>query len=342
MISIIIPVYNAENEIRNCLDSILDFNSSDFEIITIDDGSTDNSKQILREYALKDNRVKMYSQTNQGNSKTRDNGIKIAKGNYIYFVDADDEVVAHSIDYLNEEICKNNPDILFFGFTIDFVEENYFKIRKYEDLDYADVRDAVTFLLYDGGFNLLWNKVYKASILKGYSDFPNMKSSGQDFIFNCNVFSRVNTVQSNSKVIYHYKKRIKETMVTKYIQDAEGDLIKKETALINLLNNLDIGKCQSYYDYMIREYEVYLINLFSVNCTLSFKEKKKKIESTLYTDKAVEIIKKGESITPYLKIFKKIVLTKNAKIVIVTYSIMSSFKNNFGSLYRKIRKVIYK
>lgn len=342
MISIIIPVYNAENEIQNCLDSILNFNSSDFEIIAIDDGSTDNSNQILKEYALKDNRMKVYSQVNQGNSKTRDNGIKLSTGNYIYFVDADDEIEPHSIDYLNKEINRMNPDILFFGFTIDFIEENYSKIRKYENLEYIDVKEAVTFLLFDGGFNLLWNKIYKASILKGYSDFPNMKSSGQDLIFNCNVFSRITTIQSSSKIIYHYKKRIKETMVSKYIQDAEGDLIKKENALINMLNNLNIGKCQTYYDYMIREYEVYLINLFSVNCPLSLNEKKKKIENTLFADEALRTIEKGKAVTSYLKIFKKIVLLKNADLVVIVYFMMSSFKNDFGGLYRKIRKVIYK
>ncbi len=342
MLSIIIPVYNAENEIKNCLNSILNFNSSPFEIIAIDDGSTDKSNQILKEYAVRDTRVKVYSQANQGNSKTRDNGIQLATGNYIYFVDADDELEPHSIDYINEEVSEKNPDILFFGFTIDFVEENYSKIRKYENKDYDDVKDAINFLLFDGGFNLLWNKVYKSSILENHFDFPNMKSSGQDFIFNCNVFSRANTVQSVSKIIYHYKKRIKETMVTKYIQDAEGDLNKKKTALLCMLNVLNIGKCQSYYDYMIREYEVYLINLFSTNCTLSIQEKKQKIKNTLFTDEAIETIKKGEAVTSYLKIFKRVVLTKNSMIVVTMYTIMASFKNNFGGLYRRIRKVIYK
>lgn len=342
MISIIIPVYNAENEIKNCLDSILNFNNSNFEIVAIDDGSKDNSYKILKEYASKDSRVKICSQVNQGNSKTRDTGIKMATGTYIYFADADDEVEAGAIDYLNEELSETESDILFFGFTTDFIEENYSKTRKYEDRTYVDAKEAVTFLLSYGGFNLLWNKIYKSSLLKGFNDFPNMKSSGQDFIFNCNVFSRATTIKSGSKIIYHYKKRLKETMVTKYIKDAEGDLNKKKTALLNMLNTLNVGKCQAYYDYMIREYEVYLINLFSVNCKLSSKEKKNKIQNTLLNEEALEVIEKGTPVTSYLKLFKKIILIKNSTFTVAIYSIMSSFKNNLGGFYRQIRKVIYK
>lgn len=98
MISIIIPVYNASQFLKSSLKSILNQTYSDYEVICVDDGSTDNSLDICREYEKKDKRIHVFSQLNSGVSAARNKGIRVAKGNYLCFLDADDEF---SIEYLS-------------------------------------------------------------------------------------------------------------------------------------------------------------------------------------------------------------------------------------------------
>lgn len=100
-ISIIVPVYNTEKYLAQCLDSILDQTFGDFEVICINDGSTDSSLSILLEYANTDSRIKIINQSNQGVSISRNNGISQASGAYIFFLDADDQIFDNTLDKID-------------------------------------------------------------------------------------------------------------------------------------------------------------------------------------------------------------------------------------------------
>lgn len=93
MISIIIPVYNCEKHLNQCIESVLNQEFHDIECILINDGSTDNSGYICDEWVKRDRRIRVYHQNNLGVSKTRNRGITLAKGEYIYFIDADDFII---------------------------------------------------------------------------------------------------------------------------------------------------------------------------------------------------------------------------------------------------------
>ena len=92
MISVIIPVYNTEKYLGRCIDSILNCTVNDFEVILINDGSTDRSGEICRRYCGKDSRVKLYDQENAGVSAARNKGIEVSRGEWIIFVDSDDTI----------------------------------------------------------------------------------------------------------------------------------------------------------------------------------------------------------------------------------------------------------
>lgn len=115
--SIIIPVYNVELYLKDCLDSILGQNFNDFEIICINDGSTDLSLDILNSY--NDPRIKIINQKNSGQSAARNLGLSTAKGEYIWFIDSDDKIAEDSLWSLNNYILKNDsPNIIFFNSSI--------------------------------------------------------------------------------------------------------------------------------------------------------------------------------------------------------------------------------
>ncbi len=111
VISVIIPVYNAECYLAECVDSILHQTFTDFELLLIDDGSTDNSLEICKHYAAEDSRVKMFSQTNAGQSCARNRGLDNAKGDYIAFIDADDVVSKDYLRVLYDMAVKSNARI---------------------------------------------------------------------------------------------------------------------------------------------------------------------------------------------------------------------------------------
>lgn len=130
MISIIIPIYNSELYLRKCLDSIISQTYKDLEIILVDNNSTDSSIEICKEYAEKDRRIRLMQETKKGAAAARNLGIKVAKGNYITFVDSDDYLRKDAYEILVDTIQNNECDIVCFSFHI--VDELGKKLGWYE------------------------------------------------------------------------------------------------------------------------------------------------------------------------------------------------------------------
>jgi glycosyltransferase involved in cell wall biosynthesis len=112
MISVIIPVYNPGEKLRDCLDSVINQEYKDLQIILVDDGSTDDSSKICDEYAKKDNRIEVYHQENSGPSVARNKGIDVANGDYIAFVDSDDTINKEMYKELYEVAIKENVEMV--------------------------------------------------------------------------------------------------------------------------------------------------------------------------------------------------------------------------------------
>lgn len=112
-VSVIVPVYNVENYLAKCLDSILAQKFTDFELIVVNDGSTDNSLEIALEYQGKDNRIFVLDKNNGGLSDARNFGLDIAKGEYIAFIDSDDTIEPNMLSEMYEEAEENQSDIVF-------------------------------------------------------------------------------------------------------------------------------------------------------------------------------------------------------------------------------------
>ena len=125
MISIIIPVYNREKYIAQCLDSILSQGYTDFEILVVNDGSADRSGEIIREYAAKDSRIRYFEQKNQGVSVARNQAIELVQGKYFTFVDSDDILWDGALAYYVEKMEKTGTDI--------FIEEEMSKFETFTD-----------------------------------------------------------------------------------------------------------------------------------------------------------------------------------------------------------------
>lgn len=164
-LSIIVPVYNAGKFLEKCINSLLNQTVSDLEVILVNDGSTDNSLEICNSFAVKDSRVKVFSQDNAGQSKARNVGLDSAQGEYITFVDSDDWVDPDFYEKLIDASVRNDADIAcgsilrvrkqYTKFRINYKKEEVF-VKPQDKVDNARVPDMC----------YVWNKVYRVSFLK--------------------------------------------------------------------------------------------------------------------------------------------------------------------------------
>ncbi|MDQ0198773.1 glycosyltransferase family 2 protein [Neobacillus ginsengisoli] len=167
-ISIIVPVYNVEKYLVKCIDSILNQTFSDFELILVNDGSTDKSGEICDEYSKIDKRIKVVHKKNGGLSSARNAGIDLAKGEYIAFVDSDDYIHKRMYEVLYNNAIINSSDIIICDFTvanegvfydtsnlnIDIVAQNFSNI---ESLNKLYTSKGISFIV-------AWNKLYKREL----------------------------------------------------------------------------------------------------------------------------------------------------------------------------------
>ncbi|MBO6271731.1 glycosyltransferase family 2 protein [bacterium] len=160
--SIIIPVFNAEKTISKCLNSILKQVYKNWECIIINDGSTDNSLAICKEYQNKDKRFKIFTTENKGVSAARNKGIKESTGEYICFVDADDTLNQNKLDICYKLSYLNDADIVYHSINV-FVNNNFKTIwdNTYEGI--IDIDNIVNIQYY---FSNVLTKLYKASLIK--------------------------------------------------------------------------------------------------------------------------------------------------------------------------------
>ena len=124
IVSVIVPIYNAENYLHECVDSILAQTIHDIEVILVDDGSTDESENICDAYCLKDNRVRVFHKTNGGISSARNLGLKYAQGEYISFIDSDDWIDINALEDMYNLAKKENSDIVICDMIDHYITDN--------------------------------------------------------------------------------------------------------------------------------------------------------------------------------------------------------------------------
>lgn len=210
LISVIVPVYNVEKYISKCLDSILAQNHSNLEVLCVNDGSTDNSGKILDEYALKDDRIRVFHKENGGVSSARNLALDNATGEYIGFVDSDDYIAMNMYSELLSAIENNGADIA--ECSIAYVDENgdakNGAPRSYILSDKKDILKA--FFLKDIGV-VIWDKLFKSDAIKNQRFDVNYKI-GEDSLFLYNCLKNVKRIVGINTVGYYYLQRGRSVM----------------------------------------------------------------------------------------------------------------------------------
>lgn len=201
-ISVIVPVYNVGLYLSQCLDSILGQSLEDFEVLCINDGSTDNCGAILTDYAAKDSRVKVFTQENRGLSSARNVGLQHAEGEYIAFVDSDDFVHPEFLKTMLNAVLKTGSDVACCGFCKIYGDD---VLPPEVSADCKVYDDALSVLLQRKNIVqfTVWNKLYKHELIKDFRFAEGI--SFEDWVFNCCVFVNVKKLVWVNSKMYGYR-----------------------------------------------------------------------------------------------------------------------------------------
>ena len=253
MLSVIIPVYNVENYLNECLDSVTSQTLDDMEIICIDDGSTDNSPDILKEYSKKDKRIKIITKENGGQATARNLGIKEAQGEYIAFVDSDDFIEPTMFEKLYTKAKDNNLDIAMckiatYDNQTEEIKDNvwYYMLGVFRDFekDIFNHKDTKEFTCHIAVTP--YNKIYKTTLLKENNILFPEGLIFEDEKFFYDTYLRAKRVSIVDEFLYYYRINRKGSTVDTIKDNDFSDIVP-----ISKLIRETFKETDNYEDYKI-------------------------------------------------------------------------------------------
>ena len=215
LISVVIPVYNEEEYIRRSIESI---NSDLVEIVIVNDGSTDNTLEVCREYEAKYDNIKVFTQENQGQNAARYRAIKEASGEYIMFLDSDDSYNPNTVSRVIETIEKyNHPDIIRFRYQMlpkGTLQDQYFEEQE-KYVEKKDFKELVYPMFIDSyRLNALGMDCVKKSLIDSIGNEGSEVRFGEDMLANLKMFTKANNAVFLKDVLYNYIFNEKSTTKT--------------------------------------------------------------------------------------------------------------------------------
>lgn len=234
-LSIILPVYNVEDYLEKCIESLYNQKSNDVEFIFVDDGSKDNSLTILENAALKDQRFQVYSKKNEGSGYARNYGLSKSSGEYIYFMDPDDWIERNFVETIFSH--KKKVDMIIFGYavyrgsykknTVGSSISLYIEEKKLTGDSFEKMFESATLFQ-------VWNKVYRRDFLLESNLYFTNQKTGQDALFNIEVIKKVKTAIVLTDILYNYNARRYGSAQTEFNINKMKDNLNIAEQYINL------------------------------------------------------------------------------------------------------------
>lgn len=299
-ISIIVPVYNVEKYLKVCLDSIKNQTYNNFEVIMINDGSTDKSKKICEEYT-KDVRFILINQNNQGLSGARNTGLKNITGEYVLFIDSDDWIEKNCLEVCIQNIKNYNCDVIFFPYIKEkgtskekvklFESEQLFPEEKVQKIIlrrlFGLIDNELKNPLKLENLNTAWGKLYKLEIIT--EKFIDTRLIGtEDCIFNIYNLFNCKKIYYTEKTFYHYRKTNTDSLTKNYKKNLFGQWSYLYELMLNFILNkkLDNFYKKALNNRIILNSFALVLNILQSNLSINEQklELKKLINKKIYKE----------------------------------------------------------
>ncbi len=270
-VSVILPVYNRQETIERCLDSVICQTYANLEILVIDDGSTDRTPEILKEYEKKDPRIRVITKENTGVSDSRNCGIEHACGRFLQFLDSDDWIPKNATELLIRAMERHNSDMVI---------ADYYRVRGHQlyqsgaieepgTLSRAEFAKIMIDKASDFYYGVVWNKCYRTKIVKDRGiRFSEQLKWCEDFLFNLDYLKYAAKIEVIKEPVYYYVK-------------TKGSLVSTQTTPVNIIRTK--MRLYEYYKALYESLDLYednkiKIQLFLVQAARDKKQKLKKEE----------------------------------------------------------------
>lgn len=338
-ISVIVPVYNAEKYLSRCIDSILNQTYKNFELILINDGSKDNSIEILRKYENIDDRIKVIDNSNNGVSKTRNIGVRLAEGEYIQFIDSDDFIDKNMFEYAINVMEQENADLVMTGFYLDIeskkgIDTAVQTFEKSISIGSKDIAKNLINRLNGTYINSPVNKLYKKSIIVNNNILMNEDIDlGEDLIFNLEYIKYCKSVVFSDKCYYHYCMKVEDNLTSKFREDKLDimEILYDKCKEFLIYSNTEKDLLKELNSIFIKWMYYCFIDLNSNGCSYTFIEKFDYIKNNI---KKYKYITDNSSNISFLLRVLKISLTFPISVIVLS-KVIYYVKTN-------MRKLIYR
>ena len=291
-LSIIIPVYNGEKYIEECINNVLEQAYNDFELIIVNDGSKDDTKKICEKISKVDGRIKIINTENAGVSSARNKGINIAKGKYIVFLDADDKILSDIYKNMIMDIERENADLIMCSYLSEFdnrSEKNIFawSDRLFEDIEIKEevMKNTVSSIKENGEYKevimgSIWRCLFKRELLEvnNIRFRENLKYS-EDLVFVLEYLNISKRVYTTNKCYYLYNRKTEDLSTTqKYIDCLESNTDEVHKTILDILNIKDFKNTKGWALKEVSSIYTLAVNIAINDNGISFFKKAKEIQ----------------------------------------------------------------
>lgn len=344
-VSIIIPAYNCAELVPATIKSLQAQTLKDFELIIINDGSKDNTLEVLENFQKIDSRIKLITVENAGPANARNLGIEAATGEYLFFMDSDDLVDPDMLSDMYKTSSENSLDVICCGYNMENISTSVPQIKSFgypsfvaEDKSafHQKLMDMVkAHLMY-----VVWNKLYKTAFIKENNLRFEHFFSGEDRIFNIGTFAKINRFGCIDKQYYRYFLRGQQTLANRYVENRFEAALKCHIAFIESYKQMGLydDKNRAYIDFaFVKMVMACFTQLNSKGCNMSFSQKKKYIANILANELVKEALNADDDQFGYSKIINRILKSNNKTLIYLTSKGIFAMQFKFNALYLKLK-----
>ncbi|WP_315119221.1 glycosyltransferase family 2 protein [uncultured Clostridium sp.] len=328
-VSIVLPAYNCESTLEATINSVLKQTYTDYELIIINDGSTDETKQICDEFSNLDNRIICFHTLNKGVSEARNKGIEYISGEYLMFIDSDDTYDPTMIESMIKYISKPGVDMVCCGYRKIFKKkrksEEEFSLEEQFVNDTNYMINVIEKLKDHYLYNQIWNKIYRVDIIKKYNIMMDKElDMGEDYRFNVDYTQNIRSIYILNKVLYSYIVG-EEGLTFKYRENEFSRRISNLNYYKKLYDKYDVKS-----DYLDKQYLKALfasiVYSFSNNTKKSYKDRINMIESFTSNEDINRVVRNSTSKDISTLIMKMTIKLNNKNLILLISYILYLIK----------------
>lgn len=347
-ISIVMPVYNAGKDVSRMIESIQVQTLEEWELIVVDDCSTDNTCEVIEEFCKLDNRIRLFRQEkNEGPGSAKNLGIKKTRGEYLTFADSDDWIERDTFSIIKENI-NSNTEIVIFGLYRDIYTQKGEMLESNEILSpivkmkcKEDVLKMVPSLDQQRLFAYACNKVYRKDIVDRNNVRFSDKRFGEDYDFNISFFNYINNGIILDKAFYHYIKKNSESLTEKYLPDyykINLDRFLKMKKLMVDNGGYNENVRQMIMTSYIRHLLMAAARLYDKRGNIKRKARIEKVKKMLNENLTKEAIEYSKANTLSGKVCNGVLKTKSVYLILLFGKALWWIQNDAKGFYEKIKK----